>query len=77
MLFVNLGLSEGTIAFNRPLVQLSFFFVTWSAFHWGEFAVTAGWNRARANVGCKCRGFLRASMKLTKHHDSLLIGEWE
>jgi hypothetical protein len=64
-LFVNLGLSAalfdlvktgnvaGTIAFNNPLVQLSFFFATWSAFHWGEFAMTAGWNRARANVDCK------------------------
>jgi hypothetical protein len=43
----------GTIAFNNPLVQLSFFFATWSAFHWGEFAMTAGWNRARASVDCK------------------------
>ena len=65
-LFVNLGLSAvlfdlvrtgkvalGTIAFNNPLVQLSFFFATWSAFHWGEFAMTAGWNRARVTVDCK------------------------
>lgn len=65
-LFVNLGLSAvlfdlvrtgkvalGTIAFNNPHVQLSFFFATWSAFHWGEFAITAGWNRARATVDCK------------------------
>jgi len=65
-LFVNLGLSAAlfdlvktgnvaleTIAFNDPLVQLSFFFATWSAFHWGEFAMTAGWNRARATVDCK------------------------
>jgi len=65
-LFVNLGLSTalfdlvktgkvagGTIAFNNPLVQLSFFFATWSAFHWGEFVMTAGWNRARATVDCR------------------------
>jgi len=43
-------LTGGTIASNVPLVQLSFFFATWSAFHWGEFAVTAGWNRARVSV---------------------------
>jgi hypothetical protein len=23
-----------------------------SAFHWGEFAVTAGWNRQKASVDC-------------------------
>jgi len=73
MLFVNLGLSAalfeggkvagGSIAFNRPLVQLSFFFMAWSAFHWGEFATTAGWNRARATVDCKCFGFLGADME--------------
>ena len=65
-LFVNLGLpaaffdfvkagkvAAGTIAFNRPLVQLSFFFMTWSVFHWGEFAITAGWNRPRVSVDCE------------------------
>ena len=65
-LFVNLGLSAalfdlvktgkvaaGTIAFNRPLVQLSFFFMTWSVFLWGEFAITAGWNRPRVSVDCE------------------------
>ncbi|KAL4081658.1 Isoprenylcysteine carboxyl methyltransferase family-domain-containing protein [Scleroderma yunnanense] len=30
--------------------QLGFFLVAWSAFHWGEFAVTAGWNRERCSV---------------------------
>ncbi|KAI9512228.1 Isoprenylcysteine carboxyl methyltransferase family-domain-containing protein [Russula earlei] len=30
--------------------QLGFFIVSWSAFHWGEFAVTAGWNRERVSV---------------------------
>jgi hypothetical protein len=70
-LLVNIGLSAaifdlvkagkvagGTIAFNRPLVQLSFFITTWAVFHWGEFAVTAGWNRARASVDCECLAFL-------------------
>lgn len=30
--------------------QLSFFAATWSLFHWGEFAVTAGWNREKCTV---------------------------
>jgi len=30
--------------------QLGFFFACWAAFHWGEFAVTAGWNRDRVSV---------------------------
>ncbi|KDQ64606.1 hypothetical protein JAAARDRAFT_232384 [Jaapia argillacea MUCL 33604] len=30
--------------------QLGFFFAAWSAFHWGEFAVTAGWNRPKCSV---------------------------
>ncbi|KAI0375571.1 protein-s-isoprenylcysteine O-methyltransferase [Pilatotrama ljubarskyi] len=30
--------------------QLGFFLAAWSAFHWGEFAVTAGWNRDKCSV---------------------------
>ncbi|KAI0638117.1 ICMT-domain-containing protein [Trametes polyzona] len=30
--------------------QLGFFLAAWSAFHWGEFAVTAGWNREKCSV---------------------------
>ncbi|KAI0661056.1 protein-s-isoprenylcysteine O-methyltransferase [Cubamyces menziesii] len=30
--------------------QLGFFIAAWSAFHWGEFAVTAGWNRDKCSV---------------------------
>jgi len=30
--------------------ELGFFITTWAAFHWGEFAVTAGWNRPKCNV---------------------------
>lgn len=33
--------------------QLAFFVAAWSAFHWGEFAVTAGWNRGKLSVDCK------------------------
>ncbi|KAH7914220.1 Isoprenylcysteine carboxyl methyltransferase family-domain-containing protein [Hygrophoropsis aurantiaca] len=30
--------------------QLGFFLAAWSAFHWGEFAVTAGWNLDKCSV---------------------------
>ena len=32
--------------------QLGFFAASWAAFHWGEFAVTAGWNREKCSVDC-------------------------
>lgn len=32
--------------------QVGFFVASWSAFHWGEFAVTAGWNREKVSVDC-------------------------
>lgn len=32
--------------------QLGFFMAAWSAFHWGEFAVTAGWNLEKCSVDC-------------------------
>ncbi|KAG7096839.1 hypothetical protein E1B28_004248 [Marasmius oreades] len=30
--------------------QLGFFLSAWSAFHWGEYAVTAGWNLEKCSV---------------------------
>ncbi|KZS97661.1 protein-s-isoprenylcysteine O-methyltransferase [Sistotremastrum niveocremeum HHB9708] len=30
--------------------QLGFFLAAWAAFHWGEFAVTAGWNRDKCSI---------------------------
>ncbi|OBZ70302.1 Protein-S-isoprenylcysteine O-methyltransferase, partial [Grifola frondosa] len=30
--------------------QLGFFLAAWSAFHWGEFAVTAGWNPEKCSI---------------------------
>ncbi|KAG6821612.1 hypothetical protein H0H93_000121 [Arthromyces matolae] len=30
--------------------QLGFFIAAWAAFHWGEFAVTAGWNLEKCSV---------------------------
>lgn len=32
--------------------QLGFFVTAWAAFHWGEFAVTAGWNIDKCSVDC-------------------------
>jgi protein-S-isoprenylcysteine O-methyltransferase len=32
--------------------QLGFFVAAWSGFHWGEFAVTAGWNLEKCSVDC-------------------------
>lgn len=34
--------------------QLGFFTAAWAAFHWGEFAVTAGWNFEKCSVDCAC-----------------------
>jgi protein-S-isoprenylcysteine O-methyltransferase len=33
--------------------QLGFFVAAWSGFHWGEFAVTAGWNFEKCSVDCE------------------------
>ncbi|KAF8845841.1 ICMT-domain-containing protein [Paxillus ammoniavirescens] len=30
--------------------QLGFFIAAWSGFHWGEFAVTAGWNLEKCSI---------------------------
>lgn len=32
--------------------RLGFFVASWAGFHWGEFAVTAGWNRDKCSVDC-------------------------
>lgn len=34
----------------RPL---GLFLACWAGFHWGEYAVCAGWNRARCSVDCE------------------------
>lgn len=36
--------------------ELGFFVASWAAFHWGEFAVAAGWNREKCSVDCACFG---------------------
>lgn len=33
--------------------QFGFFVAAWAAFHWGEFAVTAGWNFEKCSVDCE------------------------
>ena len=33
--------------------RLGFYIAVWSGFHWGEFAVTAGWNTPKVHVDCK------------------------
>ena len=38
--------------------QLGFFLAVWSAFHWSEFAVTAGWNREKCSVDCELVFFI-------------------
>lgn len=48
-LFLQGGLSSSWWA----TYQLGFFVATWSAFHWGEFAVTAGWNLEKCSVDCE------------------------
>ncbi|KAJ6515783.1 ICMT-domain-containing protein [Mycena sanguinolenta] len=44
---------SATLALGRPwwaTYQLGFFFAAWAAFHWGEYAVTAGWNLEKCSV---------------------------
>lgn len=45
-------LSRGLDDFWFATYQLGFFAAAWSTFHWGEFAVTAGWNRQKVSVDC-------------------------
>ncbi|KIO12702.1 hypothetical protein M404DRAFT_993684 [Pisolithus tinctorius Marx 270] len=45
-----LFLSGGRVCPWWATYQLGFFLAAWSAFHWGEFAVTAGWNRDKCSV---------------------------
>jgi protein-S-isoprenylcysteine O-methyltransferase len=45
-------LAGGFSSFWWSTYQLGFFVAAWSAFHWGEFAVTAGWNADKCSVDC-------------------------
>ena len=46
-------ISGGLVSSWWSTYQLGFFVAAWAAFHWGEFAVTAGWNREKCSVDCK------------------------
>ncbi|KAJ7781127.1 protein-s-isoprenylcysteine O-methyltransferase [Mycena metata] len=48
-----LAFTSGAFALGRPwwaTPQLGFFAAAWAAFHWGEYAVTAGWNLEKCSV---------------------------
>jgi protein-S-isoprenylcysteine O-methyltransferase len=47
--FVSGGLGKA----SWPYYQLGFFVAAWAGFHWGEFAITAGWNLDKCSVDCK------------------------
>ncbi|KAI0269110.1 ICMT-domain-containing protein [Gloeopeniophorella convolvens] len=40
----------GSTRFWFTTPQFGFFTAAWAAFHWGEYAVTAGWNRGKLSV---------------------------
>ena len=48
-----LFLSGGVPGSCWATYQIGFFTAAWAAFHWGEFAVTAGWNREKLSVDCE------------------------
>ncbi len=50
--------------------QLGYFLAAWSAFHWGEFAVAAGWNRDKCSVDCESTHISRPVRTLTYHQRS-------
>lgn len=49
--------------------QLGFYAAAWSAFHWAEFAVTAGWNRDKCSVD-------GTSIPDVNYRACLLISHW-
>ena len=44
---------SGGYSYGWCTPQLGLFVASWAAFHWGEFAVTAGWNREKCSVDCE------------------------
>ena len=64
--------------FAYPYYQLGFFVAAWTAFHWGEFAVTAGWNLEKCSVDCDYDLIhLRYYLYSITFHYSFLVGKWE
>lgn len=62
------------ILISGRLYQLGFYLAAWSAFHWGEFAVTAGWNREKCSVDCEYCSLFSQTMFIG--YFSFLIREW-
>lgn len=54
VLGVVFSIGVAIVALSWPDVryQLGFFLAAWAVFHFGEFAVTAGWNRDKLSVDC-------------------------
>lgn len=62
---------------SEPYYQLGFFVAAWTAFHWAEFAVTAGWNLEKCSVDCECVLAALLFMCLTCFSmQSLSVGKW-
>ncbi|KAG8743989.1 hypothetical protein FRC10_011063 [Ceratobasidium sp. 414] len=59
-----LFLSGGITGSWWATYQIGFFVAAWAAFHWGEFAVTAGWNREKLSVDSKRNLVLLAAFLL-------------
>lgn len=55
--------------------QLGFFIASWAAFHWGEFAVTAGWNLDKCSIDCKCVSKLVLRVLMSRY--SFPVREWQ
>ncbi|KAI0307287.1 ICMT-domain-containing protein, partial [Multifurca ochricompacta] len=64
------GSSFGSFWFST--YQLGFFLASWSAFHWGEFAVTAGWNRQKVSID----SFLLNNGRMYHMANSLALTEY-
>lgn len=57
--------------------QLGFFVAAWAAFHWGEFAVTAGWNLEKCSVDCMLYFiYLDEKHLLISQTRSIPSGQW-
>lgn len=68
------SISGGFDRFWWSTYQLGFFVAAWAAFHWGEFAVTAGWNREKCSVDCTFHYSSRRSRTLTcRFHVAFLL----
>lgn len=66
-------LGSGPDSFWFTTYQLGFFVASWSAFHWGEFAVTAGWNREKVSVDCMFSQFWCLDRKIKRLQHSFSI----